>query len=76
MTYQRLIGMGTTSIAVPLAVVEAAKVLYDVADEELEALRRYVPLWSKNSTLVPIRDKETGDLKHENRILPYSIWPY
>ena len=62
--YQRLIGMGTTSIAVPLAVVEAAKVLYDVADEELEALRRYVPLWSKNSTLVPIRDKETGDLKY------------
>ena len=62
--YQRLIGMGTTSIAVPLAVVETAKVLYDVADEELEALRRYVPLWSKNSTLVPIRDKETGDLKY------------
>jgi hypothetical protein len=45
--YQRLIGMATTSIAVPTAVAEAAKVLYDVADEELEALRRYVPLWSK-----------------------------
>jgi hypothetical protein len=62
--YQRLIGMATTSIAVPTAVSEAAKVLYDVADEELEALRRYVPLWSKNSTLIPIRDKETGDLKY------------
>jgi hypothetical protein len=62
--YQRLIGMATTSIAVPTAVAEAAKVLYDVADEELEALRRYVPLWSKNSTLIPIRDKETGDLKY------------
>ena len=62
--YQRLIGMATTSIAVPTAVTEAAKVLYDVADEELEALRRYVPLWSKNSTLIPIRDKETGDLKY------------
>jgi hypothetical protein len=56
--------MATTSIAVPTAVAEAAKVLYDVADEELEALRRYVPLWSKNSTLIPIRDKETGDLKY------------
>ena len=62
--YQRLIGMATTSIAVPTAVTEAAKVLYDVADEELEALRRYVPLWSKNSTLIPIRDKKTGDLKY------------
>jgi hypothetical protein len=62
--YQRLIGMATTSIAVPTAVVEAAKVLYDVTENELQALRRYVPQWSKNSTLVPIRDKETGDLKY------------
>jgi hypothetical protein len=62
--YQRLIGMATTSIAVPTAVVEAAKVLYDVTEDELNALRRYVPQWSKNSTLIPIRDKETGDLKY------------
>ena len=62
--YQRLIGMGTTSIAVPTAVVESAKLIYDVVDEELEAMRRYVPNWSKNSTLVPIRDKETGKLKY------------
>ena len=27
-------------------------------------MRRYVPNWSKNSTLVPIRDKETGKLKY------------
>jgi hypothetical protein len=62
--YQRLIGMATTSIAVPTAVVEGAKVLYDVTEDELQALRRYVPQWSKNSTLIPIRDKETGDLKY------------
>ena len=62
--YQRLIGMGTTSIAVPTAVVESAKLIYDVVDEELEAMRRYVPNWSKNSTLIPIRDKETGKLKY------------
>jgi len=62
--YQRLAGMATTSIAIPAAIVETAKVLYDVTEDELEALRRYVPLWSKNSTLVPIRDKETGDLKY------------
>ena len=29
----------------------------------MEALRRYVPDWSKNSTLIPIR-KEDGDLKY------------
>ena len=62
--YQRLIGMATTSIAVPTAVVESAKLLYDVTEDELQALRRYVPQWSKNSTLIPIRDKETGDLKY------------
>ena len=62
--YQRLIGMATTSIAVPAAVVESAKLLYDVTEDELNALRRYVPQWSKNSTLIPIRDKETGDLKY------------
>ena len=62
--YQRLIGMTTTSIAVPTAVAEAAKVLYDVTEDELEALRRYVPDWSKNSTLIPIRDTKTGELKY------------
>jgi hypothetical protein len=62
--YQRLIGMAATSIAVPTAVAEAAKVLYDVTEDEIQALRRYVPEWSKNSTLIPIRDKETGDLKY------------
>ena len=29
----------------------------------MEALRRYVPDWSKNSTLIPVR-KEDGDLKY------------
>lgn len=62
--YQRLIGMATTSVAVPTAVAEAAKVLYDVTEDEIQALRRYVPDWSKNSTLIPIRDKKTGDLKY------------
>ena len=30
----------------------------------MEAMRRFVPDWSKNSTLVPIRDTETGELKY------------
>ena len=35
-----------------------------MTEEERAALRRYVADWSKNSTLIPIRDKETGKLKY------------
>ena len=62
--YRRLVGFGATAAAVPFAVVEGAKALYNVTEEEMEALRRYVPSWSTNSTLVPIRDKETNKLKY------------
>jgi hypothetical protein len=61
---QRLIGMATTSIAVPAGVAKAAETIYDISEEQLEAMRRYVPQWSKNSVLVPIKDKETGELKY------------
>jgi hypothetical protein len=30
----------------------------NIADEELEAMRRYVPEWSKNSVLVPFKNNE------------------
>ena len=62
--YKRLIGMGATTIAVPTAIVEGAKVLYDVTEDEIEAMRRYVADWSRNSTLIPLRDKQTGELKY------------
>jgi hypothetical protein len=62
--YKRLIGMTTTAAVVPTAVVEGAKALYDVTEDEIEAMRRYVADWSRNSTLIPIRDKETGELKY------------
>jgi hypothetical protein len=61
---QRLIGMTTTATVVPYATAEAFKAIYNVADEELEAMRRFVPKWSKNSVLLPIRDKETNELKY------------
>ena len=62
--YKRLIGFGATTVAVPAAVTESFKMMYDVGEDEMDALRRFVPEWSKNSTLVPIRDKETGNLKY------------
>jgi DNA invertase Pin-like site-specific DNA recombinase len=48
---------------VPAATAEAFAAIYDVTDEEREALRRYVADWSKNSTLLPIKDKE-GNFKY------------
>ena len=61
---QRLIGFGVTTTAVPVAVVEGARAIYNVSKDEIDALRRYVPKWSKNSTIVPIRDEKTGKLKY------------
>ena len=59
---QRLVGMGITTTAVPAALVESASAIYDVSREEIEAARRYVAKWSKNSTLIPLKD-EDGNLK-------------
>ena len=60
---QRLIGMGVTTSAVPYAAVAAGQALYDVSEDELKAMRRYVASWSKNSTLIPLRG-EDGKLKY------------
>ena len=60
---QRLIGLGVTTAAVPYAAVEAGKAIYNVSEDEINAMRRYVPSWSKNSILVPTRDDE-GNLEY------------
>ena len=60
----RAAGMAFTLNAVPAAVVEGSKALYNVTEDEIQALRQFVPDWSKNSTLVPIRDEDTGKLKY------------
>ena len=62
--YTRLFGFGVTVAAVPYATTEMFKVLYDVTDEEQAAIRRYVAKWSKNSTILPIKDPETGEFKY------------
>ena len=43
---QRLTGMAVTTSAVPYAAVAAGQALYDVSQDEIEALRRYVAKWS------------------------------
>ena len=62
--YTRLFGFGATVAAVPYATTEMFKVLYDVTDEEQAAIRRYVAKWSKNSTILPIKDPKTGEFKY------------
>ncbi len=60
----RISGMAFTLGAVPAMLVEGSKALYNVSKEELEALRQFVPDWSRNSTLIPMRDEKTGELKY------------
>jgi len=61
--FKRISGMAVTVTGVPVAVTEGAKALYDVTEEEIDALRQFVPEWSKNSTLIPIRDDD-GELRY------------
>ena len=60
---QRLTGMAATTAALPMGTVAMMQTLNDVSDEQLEAMRRYVPEWSKNSVLVPFKD-EDGKLSY------------
>jgi hypothetical protein len=60
---QRLRGMALTTAVLPASIATGAAMLYDVSKDEIEALRRYVPKWSKNSTLIPIRN-EDGKLSY------------
>ena len=60
---QRLFGFAATTTAIPYALVEGAKAIYDVSGMEMDALRRFVPDWSKNSTIIPVRGDE-GELKY------------
>ena len=61
---KRLIGLATVLGAAPYGITKGFQALYDVTNEEIEAMRRYLPEWSKNSTILPIRDENTGELKY------------
>ena len=61
---KRLLGFGLTVGAVPKVMQESFKAIHDVSDEEMDALRRIVPPWSKNSTLLPTGRDKNGYLKY------------
>ena len=60
---KRLAGLAATTAVLPAATVEMFKTIYDFTDEELAALKRFLPDWSKNSTILPMKDEE-GNLKY------------
>jgi hypothetical protein len=61
--YKRLFGFTTTVAAIPAGTAAAFSALYDVTEEERDAIRRFAAQWSKNSTLLPIR-KEDGSFQY------------
>jgi hypothetical protein len=61
---KRLFSFGMTVGGVPYTLVQTFKAKNNVTDEEMEALRRMVPEWSKNSTLIPVGRDEKGYLKY------------
>ena len=54
---------GATVAAVPYATAEGFAALYDVTDDERAALKRFVAPWSKNSTILPIKQPD-GSFKY------------
>jgi hypothetical protein len=71
---RRMTGVLGTGAALPVGAVELGKQLSQFGDEEMDALRRFVPSWSENSLLVPTgRDEETGNVQYLD--LSY-IYPY
>ena len=62
--YQRLFGFGSTVLGLPKALTEFYKAKNNVDEKEMSALRKFVPEWSKNSTLLPVSRDENGYLKY------------
>jgi hypothetical protein len=62
--YRRLAGMIATTAIEPAAMVAAGQAIYNVSEDQLDAMKRYVAKWSKNSTIIPLHDKETGEFKY------------
>jgi len=60
---KRLIGLGTVLTIAPNAIQSGFQIANNVTNEQLQALKQYLPDWSKNSTILPIRSKD-GELKY------------
>ena len=70
---RRLTGVATTAAVVPAGLVEFGKSLADMTDDDMRALRTFVPSWSENGLLMPVSRDEKGKVKYID--LSY-IFPY
>lgn len=55
---RRLLGFGITTTGLPVTLVAGFQAINDVSNDELNSLRRFVPEWAKNSTLIPVGRNE------------------
>ena len=61
---RRLASFAITVGGIPQGAKQLGMALNDVTEDEMEALRKVVPEWSKNSTLVPTGRDKNGYLKY------------
>jgi hypothetical protein len=68
--WQRMAGMTFATTMVPVGLTKMAQYVYDVSEDELAAIRRFVAPWSKNSTIIPIKTEDGSykyvDFSHAN----------
>ena len=55
---KRLLGFGTTVATIPPALVEIYRGMYGITRDQLAAMRRFLPEWSRESTIIPQKDKD------------------
>ena len=55
---RRLLGFGTAVAIIPPTVTEAFRGMYGFTRDQVSALRRFLPEWSRESTIVPNKDKD------------------
>jgi hypothetical protein len=60
---KRLLGLSTVLAIAPYGIQKGFQGIFGVSNEEVDALKQYLPDWSKNSTILPIRT-DNGDLKY------------
>jgi hypothetical protein len=67
---KRLTGLGTVLYIAPNVIQSGFQIINDVTNEQLAAMKQYLPEWSKNSTILPIRSKDNKlkyiDFSHGN----------
>jgi len=62
----RLVNSFMTFAGVPYGLYEGMKALHGVTEEEMQALRKVVPYWSENSTLLAMGRDNKGNLKYKD----------